>query len=386
VTRENRDKGRDFVFPKMDIWKETGLSRWPVFDEKDRVIRELHFELTYRCNLKCRMCDLWGQGAADPTKIELELSFDEIRRFVDGSRRLGDVQVVVLSGGESLLRADLADIVSYFTTKMPNASVGILTNLSSEALLRSRLEEIFKKCRPNLWLGSSIDGIGEMHDRVRGVPGSYDRMMKTIAMVKKDYPKMDVSLTYTLLPENYRHFLPTYELAEKIGCHYGAQFVVQKEGTDVFRWTRKQLDEISADIDQVIDRLLTEHDAMGRIFRGESADSQWLWTRLFYWRILKQYGDRPRRYIKPCLAGRRYAMLDPWGNVSFCSPHKKKPVGNIRETDFDALWDGDKARRLRGHIDEGRCDCWLMCTANPVLDKIMQLACSSPGPVTGGGS
>ncbi|HRY29741.1 MAG TPA: radical SAM protein [Elusimicrobiota bacterium] len=372
---------KEFIYPKLDRWKDSGLARWPVFTADDEVLRELHFELTYRCNLKCRICDLWGQERQDSTKVSLEMGADEIKRFVRGSKKLSRLEVLVLSGGEPLLKNDAVELVDFFTAHSPSASIGILSNLSNEELIRARLDEIFSRCAPRLWVGTSMDGIGPVHDKMRGAPGSWDRMVKTIAFLRERYPSVDVSITYTMTPHNYRELTAVHDWAEAHKCGFGAQYVVQKEGTEVFRWTRAQLGEVSRQVDALVDRLCRQADAVGHIYRDEADKLKWLWARLYYWRTLVDYGFEPKRYFPPCLAGRRYAMLDPWGNVSFCSPHKKKPVGNVRETPFDVLWENDKARRLREHIDAGRCDCWLMCTANPVIDRLLALALPSPVPV-----
>lgn len=372
---------QQFVFSQMDKWKTLGTSRWPSFTAQDEVIRELHFELTYRCNLKCVMCDLWEQEIKDTTKIPLELTVEDIRRFVTASEKLKDIEIVVLSGGEAMLKPEVVDLVEFFTHQTPKASVGILSNLLHEDLVRRRLDEIFKRCAPKLWIGTSMDGVGPTHDRVRGEAGAWDRMMKTIEGLRRDYPKLDLSITYTMTPLNHRELLAVHDLAAKLKCGFGAQFVVQKEGTDVFRWKKEELDEVARQVGVIVDRLCAAEDAMGRIFRNEADQSKWLWARLFYWRTLVDYGYKPARYFEPCLAGRRYAMLDPWGNISFCSPHKKKPIGNVRETPFDEIWRNDKSARLRKHIDALKCDCWLMCTANPVIDRVLDLALPSPAPV-----
>jgi Fe-coproporphyrin III synthase len=369
---------QDFIFSRMDRWKNTGLSRWPSFTEQDHVIRELHFELTYRCNLKCVMCDLWDQEIKDTTKIPLELTPADIRAFVERSEKLADVEIVVLSGGETFLRRAVVDLVDFFSARFPKASIGILSNLLDENLVRARLEEIFRRGRPNLWIGSSMDGLEASHDRVRGEPGAWRRMVRTIEGLRRDYPSLPLSLTFTLTPINHKDLLAVHDLAERWNCGFGAQFVVQKEGTDVFAWKKDQLAEVERQVRVIIDRLCREGDAMGHLFRDEPEKAKWLWARLYYWRTLIDYGRRPDRYFKPCLAGRRYAMVDPWGNVSFCSPHKKKPIGNVRDTPFDVMWENDRARRLRRHIDDGKCDCWLMCTANPVIDRMLDLA-FSPG-------
>jgi len=364
----------DFIYKRLDAWLEKGQSRWKHYTQEDNIIKELHLELTYRCDSKCIMCNLWSEWERRKGQTGKELTIDEIKAFVENSNELGSLEIIVLSGGEPLLREDIAELVDFFSKRYPKASIGILSNLVNGELVKKQLQEIFKRGKPNLWIGSSLDGIGKTHDVVRGRPGAFDGLMNTIAMIRKEFPGIDISFTFILTPVNYKDLIPAFKLANKLRIGFGCQYVVQKEETRVFRWKEKEHKEIDEQIDSIMNFISNSKNAMKYILENKEGEAKWLWSQLTYWKILKLYGRKNHRYLKPCLSGRRYAMIDPWGDLYFCSILKKNVLGNIRKEGFDILWGSTKAQKLRKQIESGKCNCWLMCSANPVIDKILKLA------------
>lgn len=78
--------------------KAIGLDTKPL-SESDWGPQELHLELTYNCNSRCIMCDLWDFDKRQADK-KSELTLDEIKRFIQESSHLNKIDTVVLSGGE----------------------------------------------------------------------------------------------------------------------------------------------------------------------------------------------------------------------------------------------------------------------------------------------
>jgi large subunit ribosomal protein L22 len=128
--------------------------------------KELHIELTYDCNTSCIMCNLryWKRGD------KKDISLEQIKETVIKSEILKDIKFIVLSGGEPLLRGDLGKIVKFFRDSYPETEILILSNFADSKLLVKSLEKIknvvgsLKK----ISLGSSIDGIEDKHDLIRG--------------------------------------------------------------------------------------------------------------------------------------------------------------------------------------------------------------------------
>ena len=96
------DKTKEFVERKIDCLKGNLM-------KPEDGPEELHIELTYNCNSKCIMCDLWDYQQRFPRPDGTELSLDEIRRLIEESYHLQKTKVVVLSGGEPFLRKDIVE-------------------------------------------------------------------------------------------------------------------------------------------------------------------------------------------------------------------------------------------------------------------------------------
>jgi len=122
---------------------------------------------TRACNLRCIHCytDSRGPAASD------ELSTDEARAMLRDLARFG-VPALLISGGEPLLRRDVFDLADYAR------SLGLRCTLSTNGTLIT--EEIARRIRRAgfTYVGISLDGVGEVNDRFRGVEGAFDAALR----------------------------------------------------------------------------------------------------------------------------------------------------------------------------------------------------------------
>ena len=124
--------------------------------------------VTAKCNSKCRTCFY-----ASETKKTDDLTFDEIRRLSETAPRFDKLW---LSGGEPFLREDLAEIIALFHR---NNGISVI-NLPTNGLLEDRVDHVvgrlLSSCpEMNIHLNFSLDGLGETHDRVRGVKDNFKK-------------------------------------------------------------------------------------------------------------------------------------------------------------------------------------------------------------------
>ena len=360
--------GTDFVFKQLDRHVENGLRRLGGHPGPEP-LRELHIELTHRCNLKCVMCHHWEMPFKDPSSVRREMSLEDMRRFVTGSRFLKDVEIVVLSGGEPWLRRDFDDILAFFSSYFQKARVGVLTNFWNTEMVRRRLTAAREKGVKNLWLGSSLDGLEQTHDLIRGQSGAFKGLMDTVRMVRDEFPGVDFSFSFTITPKNYRELWPTYQYVRDLRLWFGAQMVVNHQGEgfqapESFSWTEEEMDAVEKQIDMILLDICGREDARKKFVEGKDQECLWLWTHLLYWRYLRKYGRKPERFFKSCLAGERYAMFDPEGNLFFCPVNKHRKVGNVLDVPFDKLWRSALARQERGYVVPA--DATAGSTASPI--------------------
>jgi MoaA/NifB/PqqE/SkfB family radical SAM enzyme len=149
---------------------------------KRRYPHNIQFPITKMCNSRCVTCKIWEDrsgGGVEPENLRRLLRDPGFRQ----------VRFVGINGGEPFLYDRLPEIVEALISGLPSLrSVNLITNgLLTDRTLK-RLEELAGICRPRkvrLTLTVSLDGVGEVHDRVRGVPKAFDRTMATIQAIRK---------------------------------------------------------------------------------------------------------------------------------------------------------------------------------------------------------
>jgi len=143
--------------------------------QKNHMLWNVSFELTYLCNERCRHCYLDDPKTNAETGI---LRFDVWKKVIDEIADMGCVSALI-TGGEPTLHPDFSAICSYLVDR------GVFIDLYTNALDIS--EDLFKnivKIKPNTVSCSLYGGTPAFHDWITGVPGSFERTSKTILMFK----------------------------------------------------------------------------------------------------------------------------------------------------------------------------------------------------------
>jgi radical SAM protein with 4Fe4S-binding SPASM domain len=123
---------------------------------------------TNRCNCACPFCES-SSGKAIPG----ELSFEEAKALIDDLHTMG-VRRLILSGGEPLTRHDIGNIMSY--ANQCNIILGLVTN----GWFVQEMESKLRRLRFFLYF-TSIDGKPSIHDKTRGIEGSFERALKGLS-------------------------------------------------------------------------------------------------------------------------------------------------------------------------------------------------------------
>lgn len=339
--------------------------------------RELHLELTHRCNLKCVMCEHWEIEHVDPASVKREMDLPAIRELASGGELLSEIATVVITGGEPWLRTDFTDIVAFLSERFPRADIIVLSNFWNTGHIRLKLEELKSRKVTRLRLGSSLDGLEAAHDRIRGQGGSFRGIVNTVKMLREEFSEIPFGFTFTITPHNAGELMKTFQFVTgEFGCSLGAQWAIDRPGVAALPWTPETVDLGLAQIHAVLLSLVRAHDAARKIVARQRLENAWLWSELLYWRNLEEYGRNPRRFpfFKKCLAGERHVMLDPEGNVFFCPVNRDKTIGNARQESLESLWKSPRAGELRDYVESCSCHCWLRCMGAPVLDRLVRLS------------
>ena len=144
------------------------------------------WNITRACNLKCVHC-YNDSGAGKPSN---EVSTDKAKEVIDDLARFG-VPSVLFSGGEPLMRPDLFELVEYAVGK------GLRTVISTNGTLISEQTAGKIEERGVSYVGISLDGIGPINDKFRGVDGAFDRAVKGIRNCREAGVRTGLRLTLT---------------------------------------------------------------------------------------------------------------------------------------------------------------------------------------------
>ncbi len=190
-------KASDFItqiYPKTLAYKATraGLKQ-PIGP------MTLTFSVTNRCNSRCKTCNIWQIYPNHWQVAEDELTLDEIEKIF---RSMPPVYFFNLSGGEPFLRDDLPEIVDLAVEHLKPAILHTPTN----AIMTKRTIAGTRKILENLrargldtpfTVKPSIDGVGDLHDEIRGVKGNWPRLLATIKGLQElseEFPNLHVEL------------------------------------------------------------------------------------------------------------------------------------------------------------------------------------------------
>ncbi|MFQ5583341.1 MAG: radical SAM protein [Calditrichia bacterium] len=321
-------------------------------------IKRLNFAVTYHCNSRCKTCSIWKKYRQDSSQATQELSLDQIKRFFNGARCFDNLDEINLTGGEPFSRRDFQEIYQYLRHRFPRTTIVIVTNgltimdgwiVGKEDILWSVL--IF-----------SLDGLEKTNDAIRGVKGSYQRVIKAVNHYKKIFPALKLGLSFTILPDNYHELRKIYKLSCEMDLSFTMRFA-SMSGTYYsnsgikLAWTEEMLNKAQLAIQSVINDLAHSRKRLYRLLNPD----------LFFFSKMVSYKKDERRLFR-CHSGTHSLFLDPYGNVHACI-FSEKPLGNIVDTPFDRIWFSEETRQKRGSIARAECHCWTECETIPSLQR-----------------
>ncbi len=160
------------------------------------------WNITRRCNLKCLHC----YAHARNIPFDNELTTMEGKKLIDDLAGFG-VPVLLISGGEPLVRKDLPELAAYAVEKGMRAVIS-----TNGTLITAQMANTLKKIGLS-YVGISLDGMEEINDRFRGVKGAFRSALKGIENCKKAGIK--VGLRFTINKINVGEIPDLFKLIEE---------------------------------------------------------------------------------------------------------------------------------------------------------------------------
>lgn len=175
------------------------------------------------CNSRCQMCLIWQQ------KKDQEITPEELTKLLSDPF-FNQVRHVGITGGEPTLRPDLPELYRAVCTQLPNISgASIITNAIIADVVRERVLasiEVCKQHKVDFAVMVSLDGLGEVHDEVRGRKGNFDSAIRTINYFRQQGIPTSFGCTITKSNALYVDELLDYAISEGIyGRFRVAEFI-----------------------------------------------------------------------------------------------------------------------------------------------------------------
>jgi MoaA/NifB/PqqE/SkfB family radical SAM enzyme len=291
------------------------------------------FLLTELCNARCVHCDIWkNKGKEDgPTPEQWKQVLSDLRSW------LGPVQVV-FSGGEALLKPYTIDLVAH------SSSIGLYQEILTHGYWRdqSKIEQL-AMARPAR-VTVSLDGLGEVHSRVRGKDDFFEKTNTTISTLQRVRKEKGIDyvirLKTVVMSHNIDNICDIAHFANQDGMHVFYQPIEQNYNTpEDWRWFEtsenwpKDTGRAIAAVEELIrlkrsgfhiDNSMAQLEAMIPYFRDPDA-----------LRVATQ--SHMAHEKQQLCAALTTLQFQANGDVTVCVGHE--PVGNVKEKNVRTIWE-----------------------------------------------
>ncbi len=323
---------------------------------------QVDIKITNLCNLRCEMCAQWGKTGYNFGRPRDELAetvpLETYKRVVD--ELAGRHPSYFLWGGEPFLYRDLMPLVAHM--KKRRSFVAIASN---GTCVKKHAEQLVRLGLDNLMI--SLDGPAELHDLIRGVPGTFDKLAETMREINRwkkalNTPKPYILFLMTLTPTTLEHIVSTMEIGEELKTDFfwiyyswfttkklglAHQQVMKSEfGCNATSWQGYDSDPSRFDLTKLIAEM--------RRVRAHN------WT--FPWLALPKLTEEqiPQYFSEPWNTFGNTRCVSPWvtteiqanGDVATCRDHPDYIVGNIKDEPLLKIFNNAKYRKFRQRLQK----------------------------------
>jgi radical SAM protein with 4Fe4S-binding SPASM domain len=313
---------------------------------------KLTFAVTYKCNYRCVHCNIWRK------KPKNELTLDEISEF---SKKYPYFKWFNLTGGEPFLRTDLVEIIETLKENSNDFLIfNMITNGFNPSYIYEKSKEIVKLKIPRTIIGVSLDGYKELHEKIRGIKGSFERAIETFLLLRnlsKESKNFRTYFGYTISSWNVGNFLKSY---------FEVKSVVKDLSLDDFHINSYHVSPhyySNLKFFGSLEGIQKEVEHISKLKPYFKANLVNFLDNLFLRKLAEFLKTNRTPY--PCKALTSSVFIDSFGNVYPCGIWNVR-LGNLRENGYDLekILKSKESRKLRVLIRKLKCpNCWTACEA-----------------------
>jgi heme b synthase len=316
----------------------------PKGKNKGATLRLVAWETTRNCNLACVHCRASAEHGPFTGELDTRASF----HLLDQIAEVGE-PIVILTGGEPLLRPDIFDIARYGTDKGLRMVMAPNGTLITEKTTRQMADAGIKR------ISVSLDGATkESHDRFRGVEGAFEGALRGIRRVKEAGIEFQINTTIT--KTNLSEIPKIQELAIKLGAVAHHIFLLVPTGRGKYIVDQ----EITAEeYERTLNWFYDQRERTSLQLKATCAPH--------YYRILRQRAKQEGKSVtfkthgmdavtRGCLGGTGFCFISYRGIVQPCG-FLQVNCGDITKTSFADIWNNSDIFLSLRNFDnlKGKC-------------------------------
>jgi len=301
----------------------------------------LIWNITNRCNLKCSHCYM----AADAHVLPDQLSDEETIELVDRMHAAG-CPVVFLSGGEPMLRKNFWEILERVH------QCGIHPTISTNCTLVNEDNALRLKENGVKWIATSLYGTREYHDKLTQVPGTYDKVMNAVRILRAN--DIGVVLKTAITVDNWDSVFDMIQIAKELDCgiFYICDLITsgRSEGEEALRISKEQWRQLC---DFIVDDMLDPESHLEYDIGAIPSTIPYIAEKFIERGVDVSKGLQRLSLFSACPVGQGHMAINSEGNIMPCQFSQEWTVGNIRDMsieDATAL-----LRTFNEQPSEGQC-------------------------------
>ncbi len=268
---------------------------------KKNTLLELHFELTYRCNLQCEYCYLPRNPSSE------ELSTSQVFSILDDLKRMNTLWIY-FTGGEVFTRGDITEILLYAKSK------GFMISISTNGtLITPQLCKLLKDLSIHLNV-SLKSATPENYEKITRSPSAWEQVLNTLDLLKSY--EIPFTITFLVTRRNYREFLLARQIAKKYSARFTFSYIIRP------KWEgEKDIQKFQIPPSKILKLLHTYHrEIIGEERERKPISHPSSAINLFY-----------------CRAGKSLAAINPYGEMKPCIA-LLYPSYNLKEIPISEAW------------------------------------------------
>lgn len=330
--------------------------------------KEINFQMTNRCPLKCKMCNI---SKLNPKTGELTV--EEMKRILDEVKQW-NARYVSFVGGEALVRKnDTLELIKYANTQ------GFHTTLISSGyfLTDSVCKDLIGAGLNRLTI--SLDGATKKtHDFIRG-EGAFEKAigsMQRMVNMRKGLAgngdgKIRLDFSTAVMSYNFRELVEIYKLAKQMGVDQIFYQAVVMDNT----YKSGPSDYANCDF-WVGEKDMSElEDVIKKLISIKKTERNFIFNSVTYLKLIPEYFRLKERFNPGrCLAGYMSLNIDPYGFISICG---LGPDINVRDGNLSELWKHKRFKKTRMGIKNCRVPCLMLCYGKFEADELLKYLISS---------